>query len=114
MLDRIDIHVELPRVSFTDLRSDTPDDDYDVLDYSELDDENNRRAGSTASLLEKTEAKSERRREDAQDHGNQGGGIGLQVTEQPQESLFGIFGFAAVTAHSHRRHYASPPFIWDS
>lgn len=36
----------------------------DVLDYSELDDENNRRAGSTASLLEKTEAKSERRREE--------------------------------------------------
>ncbi|MBR2004917.1 MAG: hypothetical protein IKK39_10615 [Thermoguttaceae bacterium] len=46
------------------LRSDKADDDYDVLDYSELDDENNRRAGSTASLLEKTEAKSERRREE--------------------------------------------------
>lgn len=46
------------------LRSDQADDDYDVLDYSELDDENNRRAGSTASLLEKTEAKSERRREE--------------------------------------------------
>ena len=46
------------------LRSDAPADDYDVLDYSELDDENNRRAGSTASLLEKTEAKNERRREE--------------------------------------------------
>lgn len=43
------------------LRSNEPG---DVLDYSELDDENNRRAGSTASLLEKTEAKSERRREE--------------------------------------------------
>ena len=43
------------------LRSDKAD---DLLDYSELDDENNRRAGSTASLLEKTEAKSERRREE--------------------------------------------------
>ncbi len=46
------------------LRSDAPADDYDGLDYSELDDENNRRAGSTASLLEQTEAKSERRREE--------------------------------------------------
>lgn len=45
------------------LRSDEPS-DYDVLDYSELDDENNRRAGSTASLLEKVEAKNERRREE--------------------------------------------------
>ncbi|MBR5243925.1 MAG: hypothetical protein IKW13_06805, partial [Thermoguttaceae bacterium] len=46
------------------LRSDAPADDYDALDYSELDDENNRRAGSTASLMEKTEAKNERRREE--------------------------------------------------
>lgn len=46
------------------LRSDNADDDYDVVDYSELDDENNRRAGSTASLLEKIEEKNERRREE--------------------------------------------------
>lgn len=45
------------------LRSDEPD-DYEILDYSELDDENNRRAGSNATLLEKTEAESKRRRED--------------------------------------------------
>ena len=42
--------------------------------------------------------------EDTQHHHNQGGGIGLQVTEQPQEGLLGILGFAAVTAHFCRRH----------
>ncbi len=45
------------------LRSDDAD-DYEVVDFDELDDENNRRAGSTVSLLEKTEAKSARRREE--------------------------------------------------
>ena len=40
--------------------------------------------------------------------------IGLHVAKQPQERLFGIFGLPAVTTHSYRRHYSSPPFTWDS
>ena len=41
---------------------------------------------------------------DAQHHHDQSGGVGLHVTQKPQEGLFGIFGFAAVTAHFCRRH----------
>lgn len=46
------------------LRPERSDGEYEIVDFDELDAENNRRAGSTASLLERTEAKNERRREE--------------------------------------------------
>ena len=51
--------------------------------------------------------------DDAQQHHAQSGKIGLHVAKQPQEGFPGVFGFAAVAAHSDRRHYSSPPFCWE-
>ena len=52
--------------------------------------------------------------DDAQQHHAQSGKIGLHVAQQPQQGLPGVLGFAAVAAHSDRRHYSSPPFCWES
>mgnify|MGYP002595955046 CR=1 FL=1 len=51
--------------------------------------------------------------DDAQQHHAQSGKIGLHVAQQPQQGLSGVLGFAAVAAHSDRRHYSSPPFCWE-
>ena len=51
--------------------------------------------------------------DDAQQHHAQSGKIGLHVAQQPQQGLPGVLCFAAVAAHSDRRHYSSPPFCWE-
>ena len=43
-------------------------------------------------------------------HQHQVGDITLHEAEDPQQGLAGIFRFAAIAAHFHRRHYSSPPF----
>ena len=51
--------------------------------------------------------------DDAEDDDDQIDSIGLHIAQQTQESLFGVSCFAAVAAHSDRRHYSSSPFCWE-
>ena len=42
--------------------------------------------------------------QNAHQHKDQGGGVFFQIAQQTQKGLLGVAGFAAVAAHSYRRH----------
>ncbi len=52
--------------------------------------------------------------DDAHHHHGHGELVFFHIAQQALEGFLGVFGFAAVAAHFHGGHYASPPFVWEA